>query len=74
MNPTGFLSHHNLGCTYFTAGDYDNALIEFRKAMQLNPNYTLAAENVKNTERTIEQRNAEQKLTPAVQSTQPSAR
>ena len=32
---------HNLGCAYYTAGDYEHALAEYQAAMALNPDFVL---------------------------------
>lgn len=45
VNPNGFLSHHNLGCAYYTAGDYEHALAEYQAAMALNPDFVLPFDN-----------------------------
>jgi tetratricopeptide (TPR) repeat protein len=48
VNPHSFLSHHNLGSTYFLAGDYDRALQEFEAATAINPDFALSYDNASN--------------------------
>lgn len=38
--------HNNLGSVYLELGNFDNAITEYRKAINLNPNYCMARNNL----------------------------
>jgi len=40
------LAHRNLGAMYFLDGDFDNAAIEFRQTLEINPNEEMAHNNL----------------------------
>jgi protein O-mannosyl-transferase len=47
-SPNKARSHNNLGHAYAQRGDWDRAIEEFRTAARLNPDYTLARQNLRN--------------------------
>jgi Tfp pilus assembly protein PilF len=40
------LAHNNLGVSYLQAGQYQQAIEQFQKTLQINPNYVGAQSNL----------------------------
>jgi len=48
-SPSGQNTHNNMGDVYVRAGKYDQAVAEFKKALEINPGYGDAYHNLANT-------------------------
>ncbi len=48
-SPTSFVNHNNLGDMYARHGQFEKSIVEFEKALSLNPNYADAYNNLGNT-------------------------
>src|SRR5208283_5312616 len=45
-NPDSWMAHNNLGVAFFQRGKLDDALAQFQKALEINPNYAEAHTNL----------------------------
>jgi tetratricopeptide (TPR) repeat protein len=54
-SPRSYRAHFNLGVAYYNAGLYNEAIIEFRNALELNPESIDARQNIEKAQKKFEE-------------------